>query len=57
MIVSAKGEEKFNRYLKLFLKEFCISHKELKFENLYKKLLEEFPDINISATNEEKKLF
>lgn len=44
------------RYLKLFLKEFCIVHKELKFENLYKKLLEEFPDINITVTNEEKKI-
>jgi hypothetical protein len=42
-------------YLKLFLKEFCIVHKNLKFENLYKKLLEEFPDIKITLTTEEKK--
>ena len=41
-------------YYKLFLKEFCIRNITLRKENIYQKLLEDFGDIKIELTNEEK---
>ena len=41
-------------YLKLLLKEYAIKYKNLKFEDIYNKLMEEFPDIKITLNEEEK---
>lgn len=41
-------------YLKFFLKEYVIKYKNLKFEEIYNKLLDEFPDIKITLIEEEK---
>ena len=45
------------KYLKGFLKEFCIRNRYLNFDLLYNKLLEEFPIIKLLLTKEEKNYF
>ena len=49
-------EEKLKnfKYLRLFLKEFCIRNKNLKFELLFEKLLVDYPNIKLTLTNNEK---
>lgn len=41
-------------YLKSFIKEFCIRFKNLKFEDIYTILIEEYPFIKINLSEKEK---
>ena len=41
-------------YLKMFLREYCIINKNLTLDNLFNKLMSEYPNLEISLTEEEK---
>ena len=41
-------------YLKTFLREYCIINKNLSLDNLFTKLISEYPNIEISLTLDEK---